>query len=135
MSEAPADVIARQWMARAETALVQGERLVGDEFWDVVVSRAYYATFYAVTALLTSRGLSARSHHAALQLFGREFVKTGRIPGRYGRMLSTLFGERQEADYTPLPDVPADEARGHLADAREFVADARTLLEEILGSA
>lgn len=59
-------------------------------------------------------------------------MKTGLIPGRYGRILSTLFGERHDADYTPMPDVSPDQASGYLEDAREFVADASALLDEIL---
>ena len=41
------------------------------------VSRAYYAMFYATTALLGSRGLWRSKHQGLIAAFGKYFVKSG----------------------------------------------------------
>jgi len=43
------------------------------------VSRAYYAMFYATTALLGSRGLWRSKHQGLIAAFGEQFVKPGLI--------------------------------------------------------
>lgn len=44
------------------------------------INRVYYSMYYAVLAVLASRGLSAAKHSGAISLFHREFVKSGAIP-------------------------------------------------------
>jgi len=55
------------------------------------VSRAYYAMFYATTALLGSRGLWRSKHQGLIAAFGEHFVKPGLIEPRYGRILHNVL--------------------------------------------
>jgi len=43
------------------------------------VSRAYYAMFYAVTAVLGSRGLWRSKHQGIIAAFGEHLVKPGLV--------------------------------------------------------
>jgi uncharacterized protein (UPF0332 family) len=85
------------------------------------VSRAYYAMFYAVTALLGSRGLWRSKHQGLIAAFGEHFVKPGLIEPHYGRLLNDAFEARLDSDYTPHPDLDETSARRLLVNAENFL--------------
>lgn len=48
----------RLYLDRAREAVRQAQDNIGLNHYDVAISRAYYAMFYAATALLASKGIS-----------------------------------------------------------------------------
>ena len=90
------------------------------------VSRAYYAAYHLLRALLLSRGLEPRSHSGAIHLFNTEFVRGGFLPSSHNRLLGGLQRARELADYDSAVAFSAEDARQSLADARAF---AREILE------
>jgi uncharacterized protein (UPF0332 family) len=94
------------------------------------VSRAYYAMFYATTALLGSRGLWRSKHQGLIAAFGEHFVKSGLIEPRYGRMLHDAFEARLDSDYTPHPDLNDVSAEQLIASAEDFVKRMTQVLTE-----
>jgi len=86
-------------------------------FYGVAITRAYYAMFYAASALLASKGISRSKHTGVHSAFSEHFVKTGLIETEYAKMLGYAFDSRLDSDY----DIT-------------FLAD-RTLAEEILRDA
>ena len=77
---------------------------------DFAVSRAYYGAFYAIQALLLSKGHAFSSHSASLGAFHREFIKTGLFPRILGKSIDRLFKDRQVGDYEPRPLIDIDRA-------------------------
>lgn len=59
------------------------------------VNRAYYAMFYALLALLATRGLGSSKHSGAIALFDREFVRNGEFAPELSRALHRAFQRRQ----------------------------------------
>lgn len=96
----------------------------------VAVSRAYYAMFYAATAVLGSRGLWRSKHQGLIAAFGEFFVKPGLIEPRYGRSLHETFEARLDSDYTAHPDLNEASARQLIANAESFVGRMTRLLAE-----
>lgn len=96
----------------------------------VVVSRAYYAMFYAATAALGHEGLWRNTHQGVISAFGERFVKPGYVEPEYGRLLHSAFSARLRGDYEP--GVAFDEAyiRELIDDATDFVARVRRMLHE-----
>lgn len=94
------------------------------------VSRAYYAMFYATTALLGSRGLWRSKHQGVVAAFGEHFVKPGLVELRYGRMLHDAFEARLDSDYAPHPDLNEASAKELVAKAEDFVRRITQLLSK-----
>jgi len=94
------------------------------------VSRAYYAMFYATTALLGSRGLWRSKHQGLIAAFGEHFVKPGLIEPRYGRILHDAFEARLDSDYAPHPDLNETSAEQLVTKAEDFVRHMTRFLEE-----
>ncbi len=96
------------------------------------LNRSYYAAFYAVSALLTARGLHSSKHRGVLSLFDREFVLTGEMSREHGRALHRLFEKRSEADYDIYGSFDSNEVSDALNSASALIADARDVLERLL---
>ena len=117
---------------QAHDALRASQILIDAGLTRDAISRAYYAIFYAVLALLVTRRLGTSRHSGALALFNREFIKTGMVAPEMGRLARRAFDRRLEADYAELVDFTKVEAEETLARAHEFVDVADSLLRDIL---
>ena len=116
-------------MARAQSSLSAARLLMDNDYLTEAVSRAYYAMFYAATALLHSEGATVAKHSAVISQVGQRFAKTGRLTPHLHRLLLDMFDERQIADYS---GAGFDEERVTIdcQNASEFVAAVREYLEK-----
>ena len=108
--------------------------LVAGGAWGDASSRAYYAAFHAVSAVLLSRGQTYSRHGQVLGTFNRAFVHTGLLPKEFTALLTRLFENRQSGDYGILPGVTETEARQDIADAQRIVEAMRRFLSPPPGS-
>jgi uncharacterized protein (UPF0332 family) len=94
------------------------------------VNRLYYASFYTVTALLTTRALASSKHSGVLSLFNRHFVKTGVVSKEWGKFYSDLFDSRHEGDYTDFADFTAQEVHELYQSTERFVHEISILIQK-----
>ena len=64
-------------LEQAKEALESAELLYNHEKYRSAISRAYYAMFYAVLALLANQTSKTSKHSGVISKFDRDFVKTG----------------------------------------------------------
>ena len=76
---------------------------------DAVASRAYYAAFYAVSALFASEGREFRRHSAVETAVHRDLVKSGRWQPETGSAYSFLAEIRTVGDYGDMDHVTAEQ--------------------------
>ena len=111
----------RRILARAVDKLTVAEILLANGAWDDAASRAYYAAFHAITALLFSNGKSYSSHAQLLGAFNRDFVKSQVFHRDFTAILTRLFEDRQSGDYDVFAAISEDDARLDVANARRIV--------------
>lgn len=87
-------------LEKADASLAAARLCLGAGLWDDAVSRAYYAAFHAVQAVLLSEGFESRSHHGAHDLFFMHFVRPGRLDAGLAKLLAGLQRYREQADYS-----------------------------------
>ena len=105
--------------ARSELALA---RLAWDnEFFNGASSRAYYAVFHALKALLLSRQLSVSKHSAVLSAFHRDFIKTKIFPEPFGRTADRLFNDRMLGDYSYDREISKSQAEADVESASQIL--------------
>ena len=95
------------------------------------VNRLYYACFYAVSALLLTRGLSTSKHGYLRSLLHREFVKKGLMPKDLGTHFDLLFDNRHKGDYEDFVKFEAEDVAGWLKPTDEFVDHIDQLIQTI----
>lgn len=83
----------------AHSALKEALLLMDNTYWNAAVNRMYYACYYAVSALLISKGIETNTHAGARQMFGLHFVKTNIVSSRKNAFYSDLFAKRHSGDY------------------------------------
>ncbi|MEX0992371.1 MAG: HEPN domain-containing protein [Solirubrobacterales bacterium] len=98
-------------------------------FFSQAISRAYFAVFYAAEAALLELGETRSKHSGVISAFGKHVIKEGHVDESTGRYLRSLFERRNEADYG-FAEVPKDEAKLALGEARTFVAAVRSWMAE-----
>jgi uncharacterized protein (UPF0332 family) len=118
-------------MERAREAMKEAGLLLQAGHLNAYVNRLYYACFYAVSALLVTRGISTSKHGHLRSLLHRDFVKTGLIPTELGRHFDRLFSNRQEGDYADFVVFKADEVRPWLDETTTFVDYIDSLIAQI----
>ena len=94
---------------RAEKITEQFETLREQQYWDTLVNRMYYAVFHAVSALLIHNGIQVHTHRGALNVFNKEFVRTGVFTIEEGHLFSKLEGLRERGDYNCFVDATEEE--------------------------
>jgi uncharacterized protein (UPF0332 family) len=108
---------------KSERSINAANLLLGDGYYDFAASRAYYAMFYAVEALMLDRDLSFSKHSAVIAAFGKKFVKTGIFDSRFHRSLLNAFDLRNAGDYGSNDTVSKKKANQSITDAGELLAE------------
>ncbi len=75
------------------------------KYWSLIANRLYYAAYYAISALLISKGYSSRTHDTTVRLFGLHFVKTGLCSVEQGKLYNKLLSLRMTGDYNDHYDL------------------------------
>jgi uncharacterized protein (UPF0332 family) len=119
--------VAELWQ-RALDSLDASDKLLSGGYADFAASRAYYAAFYAASALLLSAGKRFSRHSGVIAHIHKGYVKEGRLPVEAGKILDTLSDLRHVGDYGGPAHVDAPTAERAIASARQFVEAVRPLL-------
>jgi uncharacterized protein len=98
------------------------------------VNRLYYACFYAVSALLLTKGLTATSHSGLRTLFHQHVIRPGLLPLGQGPLYDRLFDQRQRSDYADLVYFSVDEVHAWSREAQAFVDAVVVLIQQALAA-
>lgn len=108
---------------RALEALRAAEALV-DVSADAAASRAYYAAFYAVSALFAAEGVTFRRHSGLEAAVHRQLVRPGKWSVELGAAYTKLVELRLTGDYGGAAHVTDQ-------DARQAVGASRAVLRAV----
>lgn len=122
-----ADEIAAN-LARAEQSVQAARQLVSGGYYDFAASRAYYAAFYAATAVLLHEGLEMSKHSGVIASIHQRFVKTEKLDKEQGKSLNWLFELRGVGDYGGTAHVSHQDAEQAIEAAEKFLKAASALL-------
>ena len=125
------ETLFRYRLQEAEDTLADAERMLASGVSPrSVVNRAYYAVFYFILALFQKDGINARTskHSGVIGTFDKEYVLSGKVDRRLGKIVHSLFDARQESDYKEMAEVTDADAREAVSDAREFAEAAHRFL-------
>jgi uncharacterized protein (UPF0332 family) len=104
-------------LARAQQAMGTA-KMLKDIDPDASASRAYYAAFYAVSALFAERGRQFMKHTGVEAAVHRDLVKAGIWAPEIGVAYSNLLKTRVTADYGGIVQLTPDDAGFSLQDAQ-----------------
>ena len=121
--------LAKYRLEKAKNTLSDAKKYISDATSESTVNRIYYAMFYAVNALLITKGLSSSKHSGVRAFFNKEIVNKGLVEKRWGEFYSDMSKRRQKGDYQDFVEFDKQEVEEWLKKAEEFV---RTIEEATL---
>jgi len=118
-------------MAMAREKIASARDLFEKGHYNDVISRAYYAMFYASKALLLALGEDPHKHEGVISLYGERIAKVGLTDPRYGTLLRDAKGLREDVDYEDFFRATREQAERAIQNAEDFVTEAQETLRKI----
>ena len=117
----PSDEVLIAMINKAKEKLNVAKREYDMKYYNEVSSRAYYAVFHSISAILAEKGLTFKSHSQTIGAFNRDFVKTKIFPSNTFRKIQRLFDNRQMSDYDWNSSFDEEEAGTDINDAELII--------------
>lgn len=99
-------------------------------FLSTAINRMYYASFYAVQALLLSEKHDVSTHYGVKQQLGLHFVSTGKLSRERGKFFSLVFEARHSNDYDDFIQTTPEEVDEFYPRCVDFILAIEELLKE-----
>ncbi|MGH3039681.1 MAG: HEPN domain-containing protein [Gaiellaceae bacterium] len=106
-------------LSRSRQELDAARLLADGDFAAQAISRAYYAAFFAAEQALASLGESRPKHSGVIAAFGKLVIREGGLDEQIGRVLRSLFEQRNDVDYGEAVATREDAERA-IRDAERF---------------
>ena len=113
--------LANYRLEKAKNTLSYAKSYIDDATLDSTVNRIYYAMFYAVNALLITKGLYSSKHSGVRAIFNREIVNKGLIEKQWGEFFTDMFDRRQKGDYKDFVKFEKQDVEKWLKKAEDFI--------------
>lgn len=120
----------RLYMENAREVLEVARLNLGNDYYGSACNRAYYAVFYAASALLFAKGMSFGKHSAVLSAFRQHFIKTGELDVKWSEVYQRIMSHRQTGDYDINLRIEQGQAVNDVNDAEAFVEEAESWLRK-----
>lgn len=130
MTTEPSLEYVRRQLQLADEAVDDARYLLHGNRLKAAANRAYYGMFHAAVAALASASNEIpKTHSGTISLFGRHYIRTGRISRQFARDLQNAYNLRQKMDYEAYAEIGDQQARESVERAQVFVAAVRRLFE------
>jgi uncharacterized protein len=98
---------------------------------DWAANRAYYASFYAVSALFAVEGQYFKKHSGVRAAFHQHLIKTGRLAIELGREYDQLLALRGKADYGVIEHATPEEAEAAIKATKQILLTVHNVYPDI----
>ncbi len=117
-------------LERADETISEAVLLNENGKYPAAVNRAYYAMYYALSALAVQEGFQTGKHAQLIGWFNKNWIRTKKIDQRFSKIIFQAFDKRMLGDYSDMPVFSEEEVGKLISDAIEFTKMIRILLSE-----
>lgn len=86
-------------LSQAEDSLKAAKISYESALFKDSINRSYYASFYAIKAVLALEGIDFKRHKDAIGYFNKSYVATDKFSRELGRKIGMLKQLREKSDY------------------------------------
>lgn len=115
------DTLIQYRLNQAKETTSEVEKLIANDLLKVAVNRIYYGIFYCLHALALKYEFKSSKHLQLIGWFNQNFIKTGLIDIRYGKILKNAYENRTEGDYIPFVEFEKSEVLIMYADMKDII--------------
>lgn len=120
----------RLYIENAHEVLNVARLNLNNDYYGSACNRAYYAVFYAASALLFTKAMTYGKHSAVISAFRQHFIKTGEFDAKWSEVYQRIMSHRQTGDYDINLRVEKEQAAGDVQDAQAFVEEVEQWLQK-----
>src|SRR3989339_713540 len=84
---------------QAKAAISDVTILIEKNLLTLAINRIYYGMFHMLLALALKRGFKTSKHNQLIGWFNKEYIKTGIIDTKFGKIVNKGFEDRTDGDY------------------------------------
>ncbi|MBN1796563.1 MAG: HEPN domain-containing protein [Sedimentisphaerales bacterium] len=132
MTQEEKETLVKYRLERANESIKAAQLLFENKLFIPAMNRIYYSMFYSVQALLVLDEKAFSKHGQVKAYFNREFIKTGVFPKEFGKLFNAVFEYRQKFDYVDLLEPEEELIWDYIAEARKFIAQISSYLNDKL---
>ncbi len=99
-------------------------------YYNTAINRLYYASFYAVLALLLKFDVLTKTHSGVRQMFGLHFISKKLISNISGKTYTELFDKRQKGDYNDFFDFNENDVIDLLKPTENLISEIELLIDK-----
>jgi uncharacterized protein (UPF0332 family) len=99
MADTEKSYIIQYRIQQAKDTIAEIEILIQNRLFKTTVNRIYYGMFYMLLALALKYNFKTSKHQQLIGWFNRNFIKTGEIELKYGKIINDAFENRSDSDY------------------------------------
>ena len=115
-------------IARATDTIEEVSFLIKNKKFLLAVNRIYYGMFYILSALSLKYDFSTSKHQQLIGWFNKEFISTGEIGRKYGRILHNAYNNRSTGDYDDFAEFDEEDVKKSFDEMKDFIRTIRALL-------
>jgi uncharacterized protein (UPF0332 family) len=90
------EILIQYRLNQAQQTISEVSKLIESDLLNVAVNRIYYGIFYSLTALALKFEFQSSKHFQLMVWFNQNFIKTGRIDVKYGKIIRDAFKNRSD---------------------------------------
>lgn len=115
-------------IARGTDTIEEVSFLIKNKKFLLAVNRIYYGMFYIISALSLRYDFSTSKHQQLIGWFNKEFISTGKIDRKYGRILHNAYNNRSTGDYDDFAEFDEEDVKKSFDEMKDFIRTIRALL-------
>ena len=115
-------------ISKAIAAIEDVDFLIRNRKFLLAVNRIYYGMFYILSALALKYDFSTSKHQQLIGWFNREFIATGKVDPKYGKIIHNAYSNRSTGDYDDFAEFELAEVKHSLAEMTDFIKTIRSLV-------
>jgi len=115
-------------VSKAMAAIDEVDFLINNNKLLLAINRIYYGMFYILSALSLKYDFSTSKHQQLIGWFNKEFVATGKVEPKYGKIIHNAFSNRSTGDYDDFAEFEEDEVKTSFNELKDFIKTIKALL-------
>ncbi len=124
--------LAKYRVSLADDTLRNAKMCLDNNFYRDCINRSYYATFYAIRAVLAIEGIDFKRHKEVIGYFNKTYVATEKFSKEIGKKLGRIKTVREESDYNDFFIASEQEAKEQIQTAELIIEAVKGYLEGAL---
>lgn len=116
-------------LARAKEELDTASLLADNEKWKAANNRAYYAIYYAITAVLCLEPIAFHKHKDTLAYFNKNYVHTEIFGRTFGRRIARAEKIRHASDYDDFYIASKEETMEQIETAKLLIKEVENYIQ------